>query len=215
MVNDVDALLGKLDAHPNSLIFARLANTYLKSGRTDQAIHICEEGLSHRYGYLSGHVIMAKCYAKIGLVDQAKEEYHRTLKFDAGHIGALFHLGELSYGEKKYDHALTYFEQILFHDPLNKVAHKLIDELRDINSNTPEPCGHLENSKIEGDSSDKIATLTLAEIYATQGLSERAIQVLRHILEHHPDKTGILDRIRTLEQECQTVQDGGENGHNG
>src|SRR5688500_10734749 len=45
----------------------------------------------------------------------------------------------------------------------------------------------------------EIATSTLAEIYAQQGLLGRALSIYRRMLARTPEDAGIADRIRSLE----------------
>lgn len=47
--------------------------------------------------------------------------------------------------------------------------------------------------------SGEIATSTLAEIYAQQGLLGRALSIYRRMLARTPEDAGIADRIRSLE----------------
>jgi hypothetical protein len=47
--------------------------------------------------------------------------------------------------------------------------------------------------------SGEIATSTLAEIYAQQGLIGRALSIYRRMLARAPEDAGIADRIRSLE----------------
>ena len=47
--------------------------------------------------------------------------------------------------------------------------------------------------------SGEIATSTLAEIYAQQGLLGRALSIYRRMLARAPEDAGIADRIRSLE----------------
>jgi hypothetical protein len=47
--------------------------------------------------------------------------------------------------------------------------------------------------------SGEIATSTLAEIYAQQGLLGRALSIYRRMLARAPEDVGIADRIRSLE----------------
>ena len=48
--------------------------------------------------------------------------------------------------------------------------------------------------------SGEIATSTLAEIYAQQGLLGRALAIYRRMLSRAPDDSGIADRIESLER---------------
>lgn len=48
--------------------------------------------------------------------------------------------------------------------------------------------------------SGEIATSTLAEVYAQQGLLGRALAIYRRMLSRAPDDSGIADRIESLER---------------
>ncbi|MFQ6093636.1 MAG: tetratricopeptide repeat protein [bacterium] len=216
MDSEIDELLGRLDAHPGSLIFARLADLYLRADKMDQAIEVCEQGLSHHSDYVSGHVVMAKCYSKIGLVDQAKAEYHRALELDGEHLTALFHLGDIYYEEKKFDLALHSYRRVLQLDPYNESAKKRIGHLKGYGAvKTTEFNGSLEPADAKEAQEDSIATATLAEIYASQGLTDRAINVLRRLLERNPNSEEVRNRIKELEKRLQMTQAGGDHGHDG
>ncbi|HJU87398.1 MAG TPA: hypothetical protein VJ788_08530 [Gemmatimonadota bacterium] len=58
-----------------------------------------------------------------------------------------------------------------------------------------------ESSSRHGARNDtgEIATSTLAEIYAQQGLLGRALSIYRRMLARTPEDAGIADRIRSLE----------------
>jgi len=45
----------------------------------------------------------------------------------------------------------------------------------------------------------EIATMTLAEIYAEQGFREKALDILRQVVERHPDAERVVSRIAELE----------------
>ncbi len=47
----------------------------------------------------------------------------------------------------------------------------------------------------------EIATMTLAEIYAEQGFRDKALEILRQIVERHPDAERVTMRIAELESE--------------
>ncbi|MYK38694.1 MAG: tetratricopeptide repeat protein [Gemmatimonadetes bacterium] len=46
----------------------------------------------------------------------------------------------------------------------------------------------------------RIATMTLAEIYTTQGLTQKAIEMYRELLEQEPNNTIIRSKLASLEQ---------------
>ena len=215
MNSEIDTLLTQLDAHPESLLFARLADAYMKADKIDQAIQVCEQGLSHHSDYVTGHVIMGKCYSKIGLLDQAKAEYHRALELDHEHPSALFYLGNVYAEERTVDLARNCYKQILTRDPLNESAKKHITDLRQDRLLKTDGLNNGSANGIVGTSQENsIYTTTLAEIYASQGLTQRALEVLHFIRRRHPDNDSVLERLQALEKQLQREEAGGSDGHN-
>ena len=215
MNSTIDTLLAKLDAHPRSLLFARLADAYLKAERMDQAIEICEQGLSHYSDYVNGHVIMGKCYVKVGLLEQAKAEFQQALQLDNEHAAALFHLGDIHREEKKYALAVNYYQQVLQKDPANESVQVRMSQLKHHSLTRTADVGSCFEEDTKSFEHESIYTTTLAEIYASQGLTERAIHILRRVLEHDPKQEEVLKRIQELEDTIQKLETGGDNGHNG
>lgn len=215
MNSEIDTLLTQLDAHPESLLFARLACEYMKADKMNQAIQVCEQGLSHRPDYVTGHVIMGKCYSKVGLLEQAKAEFQRVLELDPEHAGALLYLGNVFAEEKNADLAQNCFEQILQIDPLNESAKKYSTDLKQISSFKASTFDSgLENGDVETSHQYSIYTTTLAEIYASQGLTQKAIEVLHRVLRRNPKEDDVQDRIHELEETLQKEVAGGSDGHN-
>jgi len=60
-----------------------------------------------------------------------------------------------------------------------------------------------------------IATPTLADIYASQGLTDRAFAVLRRLLERSPNRDEVVKKIHELERELATRPTGGDHGYDG
>jgi tetratricopeptide (TPR) repeat protein len=47
--------------------------------------------------------------------------------------------------------------------------------------------------------SDELATMTLADIYAEQGYTDKALRIYREVLKRQPDNAGIRAKVRALE----------------
>src|SRR4051812_26198397 len=54
--------LRRYQEDPKSRVFAPLAEAYRRSGKVDDAIQICLEGLKHHPEFAGGRVALAKCY---------------------------------------------------------------------------------------------------------------------------------------------------------
>ncbi|MGA2622255.1 MAG: tetratricopeptide repeat protein [Bacteroidota bacterium] len=64
-------LEAKLNQHPRSPLFARLAEEHLAAERVKDAKELCLSGLQKYPGYLTAQVILAKCYAEEQQIDKA------------------------------------------------------------------------------------------------------------------------------------------------
>ena len=65
---------------------------------------------------------------------------------------------------------------------------------------TPEEPPTLADSEPSAPKSKRIATMTLAEIYTTQGLTQKAIETYRELLEQEPTNTIIRSKLASLEK---------------
>ena len=72
---NVEFLEEQFSKQPDSLLFARLADTYLKTQRLDKAIEICEDGLTKHPYYITGHFVLGKCYFAKKEFEQAEKEF--------------------------------------------------------------------------------------------------------------------------------------------
>ena len=63
----------------------------------------------------------------------------------------------------------------------------------------PDPEGIEEGGADEDEDRQRITTLTLAEIYAIQGLNQKAIETYRDLLEQDPENDFIRRKLQELE----------------
>ena len=213
MNDDIDMLLGKLDAHPGSFLFARLADAYLQADKLNEAVEICEQGLAHHAEYTNGHLIMARCYARLGLRDQATVEYQRTLQIDGDHMAGLLNLGDMYYEGKRMNRARHCYQHALESDPLSETV---LNRISSLTHHGSPPAPKQETPVIpagaEFERHETISTVTLAEIYAAQGLTEKAVYMYRRVLTRSPDRERISKRIQELENQLRHEEEGGTNG---
>lgn len=127
---EVRYLEGKLSKNANSILFARLADTYLQMDRVDDAIELCEKGIRKHPYYVTGHFVLGKCYFKKKLFDQAEKELKRVLLFDPKYIAAHRDYGELMAQIGWHNSSEMSYNEILRIDPFNESARKRLEELR-------------------------------------------------------------------------------------
>ena len=71
------------------ILFGRIASILLEKDDVEQAIEICENGIKKYPMYAQGHFILAKCYKKKEMFDEARVEFERVLRYDQNHLNSL------------------------------------------------------------------------------------------------------------------------------
>ena len=81
---------------------------------------------------------------------------------------------------------------------------RLLQEIEEEKATEPVPAPEeppaSTNSEPSAPKSKRIATMTLAEIYTTQGLTQKAIETYRELLEQKPTNTIIRSKLASLEK---------------
>ncbi|MCH8285420.1 tetratricopeptide repeat protein, partial [candidate division KSB1 bacterium] len=95
---EIKFLEKRISKEKGSILFARLADTRLKNDELEKAIEICEQGLQDHPYYISGRLVMAKCYLEASMKEQAREELYRILTFDPYNIVANTLMGKIYSG---------------------------------------------------------------------------------------------------------------------
>jgi len=125
----LESLQVLLQQNPNSLTFARVAAALLKMGRVDEAIQLCEDGLRRHPYYVTGHMVLGKCYIEKKLFDQAEKEFKRVLLFDPKYLAAHKYYGDLM-REIGWDNTCEMsYRKILQIDPFDLAIKDAIEEL--------------------------------------------------------------------------------------
>jgi tetratricopeptide (TPR) repeat protein len=225
---ELEALFRKYENAPDSYVFAPLADAYRKAGMLDEAVEVCRKGVRKNPGYPSGHVVLGKCYFDVGEVDMAGESFNAVLELDENNLVALKYLGMIQAGRGRLDAAREHFKHILVLDPENREIMGMLEDLHEADAApAPEsvtqtarrepPQGREPSRRADGDggfeggpislgddadeTSDELATTTLADIYAAQGFPEKAARIYREVLRKQPDNLEIKQKLIDLEGE--------------
>ncbi|NIM19489.1 MAG: tetratricopeptide repeat protein [Candidatus Latescibacteria bacterium] len=217
---DLDKLFEKLRSEPDSLVFAPLADACRKVGRLEEALEICTNGIAHHPDYASGHVVLGKCFYDIGDQDRALDSFQTVLSLDENNLVALKYLGTILAEQGRETAAMEHFKHILALDPENtEIRSKLenLQERQDTIGRTQAKeeegvihLGAVPDEDFEGkvislsdeeETSDEFATLTLAEIYSSQGYREKAIKIYEEILRRRPDNKLAKQKLAELDPE--------------
>jgi len=82
VTDEIRRLSDILAKDPDSIVFASLAQLYLRQGMVNEAIKMCLNGLKKHPSYLKGHRVLAEAYQKNGMVHSAKGEYEKILELN-------------------------------------------------------------------------------------------------------------------------------------
>ena len=261
MANSIAKLEKALRRDPDSPRFARLADRYLKRGRTKRALELCQKGCEDFPDYATGFIVLSKCYEKQGALEEAREAISQALRLDPENPSGYKRLAHLFEQLGVAPLVLQSLRQAAYLDPfdaslVDRIDHfasqthqdapedeesaastapktpdaeaaqpqtpededrddlygdtddsellRLLQEIEE--EKAPEPVPAPEEPPIPTASepsapkSKRIATMTLAEIYTTQGLTQKAIETYRELLEQEPTNTIIRSKLSSLEK---------------
>lgn len=215
---EIAQLSEKYARNSASRIFAPLADAYRRAGRLDEAVAIGQEGLRHHPDYLGGRIVLARSFFDRGDLELAAAEFRHVLEFDPQNLVALRALGEIAEQEGDSLGAESSYRRALEVDSGNEEIRQRLEQLSaspaaDLaEAPAAAPWDSALTSVRRGEAAvpsaglqtdgapEEIATVTLAEIYADQGLHERALGIYRRILLEDPSNERIRERAERLER---------------
>lgn len=224
---ELDALFERYRQAPRSHVFAPLADACRKAGLIDESVDIADRGVKENPGYTSGHVVRGKCYYDRGDRKTAVSCFERVLDLDSNNLVALKFLGLIQAEEGDAAGARERFKHILALDPDDREIRRELDIL-DVPApeapaaaeaasepEAPEPEARddaFEGAPISlGDdddpTTDELATMTLADIYAEQGYADKALRIYHEVLKRQPGNAGIRAKIRAIEAPDSDTQE--------
>lgn len=129
---EIIKLQKKFDSEPDSLIFARLADAYLSEDLAEKALEIAEKGVSKHPEYISGLMVLGKCFEKNGEEIKALDTYLKVLDRDKENLLALQKVGKGAYKTGKYEKALESYKKLLALTPFDDSLQQIVNEIEDI-----------------------------------------------------------------------------------
>jgi len=117
--SEIDKLEARFRDNPKGRNFAPLADAYRKAGLIDNAIDLCQNGLTLHPDYVSAYIVYARC-----LVDKKDDTaalgvFKQVLDLDRDNIIALRGLAELAERNGKYEEEVEWLSRLLNVDPMN------------------------------------------------------------------------------------------------
>lgn len=77
----ITTLEQRLATQPKSPVFAWLAGYYLQTGKAEQALRLCDEGLAYHPYYSTAHLIKGKALLALQMLAEAKHEFKVVQEF--------------------------------------------------------------------------------------------------------------------------------------
>jgi tetratricopeptide (TPR) repeat protein len=216
LARTASALEAELAAQGSPRIFAPLAEIYRLQGRTDEAVRVAREGLRLFPEHLAIRIVLARALVDARDASGARGTYGEVLLRDPSNLEARAHLE--TRGEPiprpsagaPVTLAEPAAEDPMAGGPLHAEANaEPATGVQDL----AEELGHLADlfsprigtwapteEVVTG-----IATLTLAEIYARQGLFDKAVEVCQTILARTPADQEAMERLRRYQEQLASV----------
>jgi tetratricopeptide (TPR) repeat protein len=216
----------KLARRPRSPLFARLADAYVRDGRTESAKELLLSGIEKYPDYPAAHLVLARCYA-------AEANYPEALvhlRISVSALPEVEHLLELEEQWEGQTRRPAPPERVLQPEPESAAAvaeaeFALVSEPRPAPAPvpSPEPAAAAQETRVPQPAAPipapvrpapspaagriedgRIVSKTLAEIYAMQGEYGEAIITYTMLKHHRPQMSAECDlRISELEQALQ------------
>lgn len=196
----------------SSHAIARTADRRRKEGRFAEAIALCLQQLRVRPTYISARVVLGRAYMESGDHAGAEEEFRRVIEMSPENLRARKHLGEICASQGRRDEAIRHYEAALNLVPLDREFRTSLIRLRGAgHSAIPTPSFEPTNAIAEAspdlspsglsDAEENLfATETLADLYASQGLDDRAAAIYQRLLDERPFSAGIHEKLVSLRE---------------
>jgi tetratricopeptide (TPR) repeat protein len=189
LTNRIEELESELTRDPGPGVFAPLAEACRLSGQLERAVETARRGVASYPEHVGIRVVLARAIADLEGGERAVEAYRDVLDRDIGNLEARAFIDESERARPAAEPHPTGGEQPALREDgetagTERAVGSLSDELAHLADLFVPSSGSPQGQTI---SPEAIATLTLAEIYARQGLHGKAAEVCERILERDPD----------------------------
>jgi tetratricopeptide (TPR) repeat protein len=207
------SLIGKIGSYlqivakdPSSTAFVPLAEAYRQIGLLDDALEAARLGTKMLPHFSPGFSTMGRILGQMGRIDEAMSAYARALSIDRQSQSALVGLARLHLIRGERDLARNILQQAEgFHPDDEKIADMLVAldlprPWKDIKQSSQAQEPPPKKEVLPSEPAEPIPTATLAEIYAQQGLLDKAARVYENILQQNPENAKARERLLQLQE---------------
>lgn len=195
----VEQLQAELASDPRSSLFAQLADAYRMGGKFEEAVRVCTEGLRRRPKYAAAYIVLGRAHHESGDLPAAREAFRRVTELAPDNVLAYGFLGQIAEAQNEIPQALDAYRMALTLYPFDKQIRAAVARLQArVGTETPStaPAG----PELGTAPKEPLAGETLAALYTSQGLYERAAQTYERLIADAPGR----DDLRAKHQEVAT-----------
>ena len=127
--------------NPRSQVFALLAELYRKRGEKEKALKLCQKGIEIHPQLSSGYIAQALILLDMKKNERAVQALEKATQLSPENILAHKLLGQAYLRLKKPLKTLSAYKMLLFLDPTNKTAQKMVQKLELITASQYDPTG--------------------------------------------------------------------------
>jgi len=195
--NQQSLLLGKIAAYteilvkdPGSTIFVSLAETYRRMGMYEDARQIVSKGMTLHNDFSPAFIVLARILCQLDDYPASINAFERALTIDPDNLAALVGSARVHILLEEDTVARELLLKARVLSPADPIINKLILSLVDSAATVIKPVGD----------TFELASPTLAELYLTQGLTAKALQIYQKLSIQNPDDLSYRRKVKELSE---------------
>ncbi|MEX0856020.1 MAG: tetratricopeptide repeat protein [Gemmatimonadota bacterium] len=208
---------------PEGRAFAPLAEAYRKMGELDEALALVQDGLGRLPDFTSGHLVASRIARDRGEPVASREHLDRVVALDPHNSVALVERATALISDGDSEGGLLDLRAALELEPGNAVLRDRLREMEEaaVTAALELPAEH-EVQRGDAGAEDGAATFggespaefmltrTMGDLYARQGLLDRAVEVYEQLAELNPDDLALAERLSELRGRAESAAGAGE-----
>ena len=202
----------KLSENAQSLVFSRLADCFRKKGEIQEAIGVCTQGLAVHPHYVTGRVILGRCYLEQEKLKEAIAEFVRVIELDRRNPIAVKMVADIYARQGMKEKAADLYSYLLRMDPENQSLIRLANAARGtgetnvlkilgISSHDNNPVQEPSRDSFDGiDDMDKTIQMDLSAPSMSPATDQTSSinEMLIKTQEFDPSKLGDLNTVKNI-----------------
>lgn len=196
---EIEQLLRRAELEPRTHTFVRLADLYRQAGEHERALGVIRDGLREHPYYLDARLLHARVLLELGRDEVARVEFEHILSLDPANPLACMALGVERVETGGSDGAA----------PADDWLEALEDAWRSDGADArpaPEDGATGAATGAATVPPKGIETSTLAGLYASQGLFDRAIGVYEQMLSRDPDSADLAAALAEMRRRAEEAE---------